>query len=367
MRLTAKVKLQPSMEQHVQLLRTLEEANAACNHISQRAWDEQTFKQFPIHRLTYREVRNQFGLSAQMVVRCIAKVADSYKVDRDTMRVFKPHGAIAYDSRILRWLVDEQEVSIWAIGGRQPISFVCGERQLELLQAQRGESDLCYIGGEFYLFATCDVEPLEPVDVEGFLGVDLGIVNIAVDCDNNTYAGNHINRMRERYARQRAQLQAKGTKSARRKLKQLSGAEARFRHDVNHRIAKRLVQLAKDTGRGIALEDLSGIRDRATVRKSQRRLHHSWAFYDLRKKIEYKAELAGIPVVLVDPRNTSRTCPVCGCVDKRSRKSQAEFSCIRCGYSAPADYIAARNIARRAAVTQPAVCSDRFAEQFAAD
>jgi transposase len=61
---------------------------------------------------------------------------------------------------------------------------------------------------------------------------------------------------------------------------------------------------------------------------------------------------------LVDPRNTSRMCSQCGHCDKANRKSQAEFSCQRCGYSTHADYNAARNIAQlgeRAAVNQPIV------------
>ena len=62
---------------------------------------------------------------------------------------------------------------------------------------------------------------------------------------------------------------------------------------------------------------------------------------------------AGVPVMFVDPRNTSRTCSHCGFVDKRNRRSQAEFLCIRCGHTANADLNAARNLATRAAVKRP--------------
>jgi IS605 OrfB family transposase len=106
---------------------------------------------------------------------------------------------------------------------------------------------------------------------------------------------------------------------------------------VNHRISKQLVAKAKDTGRGIALEELGGIRDRVTVRKSQRATLYSWSFAQQRAFIEYKARLVGVAVVVVDPRNiiplwgTSRTCPSCGCVDK-NRPSQSRFSCVTCGF-----------------------------------
>ena len=75
---------------------------------------------------------------------------------------------------------------------------------------------------------------------------------------------------------------------------------------------------------------------------------HNWPFFQLRSFIEYKAALAGIPVIPVDPRNTSRECPECGCIDKRNRKSQSEFSCVSCHVAGVADHFAARTIAARA-------------------
>src|SRR5690606_39939031 len=104
---------------------------------------------------------------------------------------------------------------------------------------------------------------------------------------------------------------------------------------------------------GIALEDLTHIRTRTTVRKAQRREHASWSFFQLRSFIEYKARVAGVPVVAVDPRNTSRTCPDCGCIDKANRKSQSELLCTSCGFAGHADVIAAGNIRRRAVVMRP--------------
>ena len=136
-------------------------------------------------------------------------------------------------------------------------------------------------------------------------------------------------------------------------MKKRRRKEARFARDVNHSISKRIVAKAKDTAHGIALEELGGIRERVTVRRRQRATLHSWSFHDLRAKIEYKAALSGVPVVMVDPRNTSRTCPSCGCIDKRNRPSQSSFLCVVCGFAGVADHIAAGNIARRAAVDLP--------------
>ncbi len=148
-------------------------------------------------------------------------------------------------------------------------------------------------------------------------------------------------------------MQKKGTKSAKRRLKRLSGKERRFANDLNHRISKSIVAKAQRTGRGIALEDLRGIRERVRLRKLQRATLHSWAFRDLVWKLQYKAERAGVPLVFVDPRNTSRECPACGHTERANRPTQALFRCRVCGCSGPADHFAAVNIARRAAVIQP--------------
>jgi putative transposase len=158
MQLTAKVKLLPTPEQVNALKQTLETANAACNYVGERAWEERSFRQYSLHKLVYYDVRERFGLSSQMTVRCISKVADAYELDRKTKRTFRETGAIAYDSRILSWLAGKQTVSIWTMDGRQTISFACGDRQRELLQHQQGESDLALIDGAFYLLATCEVE-----------------------------------------------------------------------------------------------------------------------------------------------------------------------------------------------------------------
>ena len=86
--------------------------------------------------------KNEFNLTAQIVVRCIAKVADAYKLNKETQRKFKPLGAITYDSRILSWKTNKQFVSIWTINGRLKIPYVCGDRQKNFLISSRGKQTL---------------------------------------------------------------------------------------------------------------------------------------------------------------------------------------------------------------------------------
>ena len=355
MKLIAQVKLQPAPEQADMLLETLKRVNAAANYTSEYAWTNGVFRQYDLHHALYYDLRQRFQLTAQIVVRLLAKVADGYKLDRKTKRTFKPHGSIAYDKRILSWNLTAQTISIWTVAGRQTIPFVAGDYHLRLLASMQGEADLIYRNGNFYLHQTCEIDEPPTDDVSEFLGVDLGVANIAVDSDQTVYQGKTVKNVRFRHRRLRAKLQRKGTKSAKRRLRKLSGKERRFATHTNHTISKRIVAAAKDTGRGIALEDLKGIRDRVRLRRSQRATLHSWSFYQLRQFIEYKSALAGVSVIAVDPRNTSRTCPACGCIDKRNRPDQATFSCVQCNFSGLADHIAAVNIGRRAVVSPPNV------------
>jgi IS605 OrfB family transposase len=357
MKLIAQLKLLPTPEQADTLKRTLETANAACDCISSVAWETRTFGKFALQKLCYQEVRETFGLSAQMVIRALAKVGDAYKLDKQTKRTFRPLASVAYDDRILSFALPASSISIWTLNGRQAVSFVCGERQRRMLATRQGESDLLYHRGAWYLLVTCEVEEPDPQDVDDVLGIDLGVSNIATDSDGAIYSGSTVKSMRYRHRRLRDKLQKKGTLSAKRRLRALSGQEARFAKDVNHTISKRIVREAQRTKRGIALEHLKHIRTRVRARKSQRTVLHSWSFFQLQAFVAYKAALAGVPTVLVDPRNTSRTCPSCGHIAKANRKTQATFKCVQCGCAGHADTIAAGNIRvlGRAAVMQPHV------------
>jgi len=359
MRLTIQLKLLPTPDQADALRRTLMQANAACDYISQVAWETQTFRQFPIHRLTYQAARETFGLAAQLAVRCIAKVADAYKLDRKVQRTFAPMGAVAYDERILSFAMPDSSISIWTLNGRQAIPFVCGERQRALLPFRRGESDLAFVRGDWYLFATAEVETPEPIDVDDVLGIDLGVTNIAVDSDGTIYSGKANKKVRYRHRRLRNKLQRLGTLGSRRRLRILAGQEARFAKQINHCISKGIVAKAKRTKRAIAVEDLTHIRTRVRARRSQRATLHSWSFAQLQAFIAYKAVGCGVPMHRVDPRNTSRTCPKCGHVAKANRKTQSSFVCLSCGFAGLADRIAAENIRvlGRAFVNTP-YCSD---------
>ena len=353
MKITSQVKLTTTNEDKQSLINTMYEFNSACNTISEYAWEFSEFGKFGIQKMIYYPLRDCFDLSAQLIIRAISKVADSYKPDKKTKREFRKVGAITYDTRILSW--KDNCVSIWTRDGRKNIPYVCGDLQKEQLKFQKGETDLVYKDGGFYLYTTCDIPEKELQEVNQYLGVDIGIKNIAVDSLENIYSGAHCISLRKRYLRLRKKLQSKGTKSAKRLLKKRKAKERRFAKDINHQISKKIVETAQRHSVGIALENLKGIRIGATVRKGQRYQLNTWAFHDLQQKIFYKAKREGIEVRIVDPQYTSQECSCCGHIEKSNRKTQSLFSCKSCGYTVHADINAACVISSRAVVNRPNV------------
>ena len=370
MKLVVAVRLYPDAAQEAALRDTLALCNQAANLVSARAFQARVTGKQSLQRLVYGDLK-EMGLSAQPAIHVARKVAGAYATLKASIRAgnlgepgsrrrvkaesrairFRPDAAQPFDDRCLSWQPARRTVSIWTTAGRiAQIPFRCSDAQYQQLREhRRGESDLVHRDGKWYLYATCDIPEPDLAEPDGFTGVDLGIANIATTDDGTRHSGKHLNRHRHRNRALRRKLQAKGTKSAKRLLRKRARKEARFATGTNHLIAKRIVTEAERTGRGIALEDLTGIRARVRLRKPQRVTLHSWAFAQLGQFIAHKAARAGVPLVYVDPAYTSQMCSSCGHISKNNRPSQATFCCTSCGFAEHADVNAARNIAARGA------------------
>ncbi len=359
MKLTLQIQFFPDKEQAGKLQSTMERFNKACSWLAERAYELCVANKIKLQQLFYYDLRVKFGLSAQMASLCIRHVGGIFSRDKSIKPVFRKHAAMPYDSRIMTFKGVDR-VSLLTLEGRVIVPFVMGERQHERFRLAKRQSDLVRRkDGKWFLLVTIDVPDKTPIPATDFIGVDLGVVNIATDSDGEVYTSDKVEDVRQHYRKTRRSLQQKASrrkrsgkrpKNVRRKLKGLSGRERRFKAGINHCISKKLVEKATDTNRGIAVEELTGIRDRARFRKAQRDKMSKWSFAELRGFIEYKAKLAGVPVIAVDPRNTSRTCPECGHIDKGNRLVRGIFLCRQCGYFGHADVAGAINISSAAKV-----------------
>jgi len=362
------VKLLPSPDEARALGDELNAVNDGANWVSSVAFETGTTREYALRKLVYAGLRER-GVKSVAAQQLIKKVVDAYTALRANIKagnlgkegskrrtnaqskpiVFCDDAAQAYDHRNMGWDIDAQTVAITTMSGRlKGISFICSPEQLKTLaQHRKGEADLLCKGGTWYLYATCDVPEARQYEPDGFIGVDLGIINIATTSSGYKAAGRKLNRYRKRQLNLRRKLQKKGTKSAKRLLKKQAGKEARRAKDLNHCISKTIVTTAERTGHGISLEELKGIRERVRLRRPQRVALHSWAFAQLGDFIVYKARRAGVPLVFVDPAYSSRQCAECGHLDRLNRASQAMFICRGCGVVAHADRNASRVLARR--------------------
>ena len=173
------------------------------------------------------------------------------------------------------------------------------------------------------------------------VGIDRGIKNIAVLSNNMFFNAGQLRSIKGRYRHNRSELQHAGTRSARRKLKELSGRERRFVQNTNHVISKQIVNLSCDL---IALEELgsAGMRKRNNGKRVNTMLG-SWSPFQLEQFIEYKAQESGKTVIYINPGYTSQRCSSCGYIDKNNRKGSI-FHCLNCNLELHADLNAARNI-----------------------
>ena len=359
MQLTIKIKLLADQTQREVLLRTMTAFNKGANDAAKAGFENRVFSQPSIHRLVYYRIRESHGLNAQLAVRSIGKAVESFKRDKNVCPNFKPRSAVVYDERIMRFK-GLTHVSLASLDGRLVIPIVVAGYQTEKLQAaiKTGQADLVYIKGVFYLLLSIQLPDTPKLSATGVLGVDLGVAQIAVDSEGNAYTGADVEQYRIKTQALRTALQSCGTRSAKRHLKKIRTKESNYRRTKNHQISRRIVDLAKARSLSIALEELRGIRQRTRFGKSQRARMSGWAFHQLRSFIEYKAALVGVSVIVIDPRNTSRTCNQCGHCDKANRKTQAEFECLKCGHAVNADLNASRNIRDKGRVIWPIVTND---------
>ncbi len=350
--LTVSCKLNPSQAQAAEIEDTLKAFADTCNWINQNT-PAKLRNKVRIQSLIYQDIRSKFGLSANLAIRAINRVAANRKTALKggfSVQSFDPT-SIDYDARIFAFREKDESISVTLLKSRQRIKLILGDYQRDGLRGSKPTSaTLCKKCSEYYINIQVKSEVPEQIQTDKVLGIDLGITDVAVTSEGWKFGGETIKNIKNHYASMRAVLQqraVKGTRSSRRRCrelqKQLSGKEARYQKQINYEISKVIVARAQEIHAKIALEDLTGIRENVNQKEGmdQRRRINGWAFYQLKQFLEYKALQVGIPLVLVDPAYTSKTCHVCG---EKGIRNGKHFRCMHCGGSCDADFNGAKNI-----------------------
>ena len=374
------VHLHPTPEQAALLKRTLDEHTACFNAVARLGFTEKRRNGVDLHKETYYELRHQYpDLPAQLVCAARVKATEAVKSALTWQKkhaahyakkvaqakkkgkpipVFKPVKCprasfcpVRYDARSswVKW--NSMTASLATVAGRVELSFTVPRHAQQYIGYRTCSADLCYRNGTWRLHITVSIpEPLIPATGD-VLGIDLGLNRPAVTSSRQFLGERRWKEQERRIFRLRRKLQKRGTKSAKRHLKKLSGQLFRQRRDHDHVLSKRIVQNAP-AGSTIVLENLTNIRETSKMRRGKKgskqrdtkRRMHSWSFAQLYGCIAYKAAWKGVQVVKIDPRHTSQMCSRCGHQARNNRRSQSLFLCRRCGYCLHADLNAAQNI-----------------------
>ena len=323
---------------------TLEQFADACNRILDTAQMEGVSNKTKLHHLVYKPVRAATDLKANHVCQAITRVVGNLKASYK-IKQFRPT-SILLDARTFKYEEDNQIVGITLVTGRKKFALLIGNYQRGLLKSHVPTSATLVRrkNGDYYIQICVNI-PTQPTGkTPKTIGIDLGRRSIAATSTGKTWSGQQLNQIRDRYSRVRANVQSKRTKSAKRLLRRLSGRERRFQSWLNHNISKQLVAEAKKLNSALVFEDLTNIRQSLNKKprsKKERRKTNNWAFYQLRQYVQYKAAIAGIWVLFVNPRYTSKTCARCHHVhpeeSKKSYRRDERYKCGNCGWEHNAD------------------------------
>lgn len=360
----------------------------ACTFISEYVFDHSFILNFmKLQEALYQTIRTEFGLKSQFTISAFKTVTARYKTVQEQLsqnpyRYQGKNGEWQFICRTLEWLpkpIVFRRPQADLVRGRD-YSFVTdknGQKMLSLNTLEKrirvsydlpknfkeyfdgkwsfGTGKLVSMNGKWYFHIpmTKSVPREFSMDcAKHVVGIDRGIRFLVTSYDEkgkvSFISGKEIQNKRETFQKVRAELQAKGTKSAKRALKRISGRENRWMSDVNHRISKTLVN-EYGTGTLFVLEDLKGVsfsEDLLGKRSVKDRQElRTWTFYQFEQDLKYKAQAAGSQVLKVRPDYTSQRCPKCGRIRKENRRNDIhEYVCDCCGYRSNDDRVGAMNI-----------------------
>jgi IS605 OrfB family transposase len=356
--ITAKIQIYVSDNQAQSLRITTSAYRKACNWLSKHIFETKNLNQTSLNNLYYSDLRNQFGLKSQMAQSVMKTVIARYKSAKSnghewSLIEFKlPEYDLVWNRD---YSLTKNQFSVNTLDGRLKLNYERKAMKKYFNGTWKfGTAKLVHKYKKWFLHIpmTKEYQVLGLADVNSIVGIDLGINFLATTYDSQGkttfYNGNIVKHKRGKFKATRKQLQMRQTPSARKKLKQIGSRENGYVTDVNHQITKALVD-KYPRGTMFVLEDLTGVRTATEkVRVKNRYVSVSWAFYQFRQMLEYKAELNGQKVIVVDPKYTSQTCPKCGHIEKANRNKKLHtFKCKNCQYQSNDDRIGAMNLHRK--------------------
>ena len=358
MTVTAKIQISVNADSKGLLDETMSVYSDACNYVSGYVFRTHDLKQFSLNKVLYSILRERFGLKSQMAQSVFKTVIARYKTILENQNEWiqpffkKPQYDLVWNRD---YSLTQNCFSVNTLNGRVKLPYF-SEGMSKYFNHdiyKFGAAKLVNKHGKYFLHipVTYDVEESNISDICNVVGIDRGINFVVATYDSKHksgfVSGKAIKQKRASYSKLRKELQMRQTPSSRRRLKAIGQRENRWTQDVNHQVSKALVE-SNPKHTLFVLEDLSGVRNATErVRTKDRYVSVSWSFYDLERKLIYKAKQNQSTVIKVDPRYTSQCCPMCGHIEKTNRNKKIHlFTCKNCGYNSNDDRVGAMNLYR---------------------
>ena len=349
-----------------QIVNTIKKYSKAISYISNQGFKHNVRNRYKLHHLVYYNARDKFNLPSQYIINAIRVASQTLKsvnTNKGSKPIFKEIMPLDFDRRTFTF--SSNKVRITLPNKRIDVPIEIPEYYWKYLDWSYQTMQIIYDKkiNRMFLHITFSRDIAIPYNSDGFLGIDVGINNIAVTSNKQFFNSKKIKHIKSKFRYLRSRLQCKGTRASRKLLKKISGREKRFMRQCNHEISKAIVS-SINIGDTIIMEDIKGIRG-CRVNRKQRYWLNNWSYYQLRRFIEYKGRLHGNKVILIDPRNTSKTCS--RCLSSRTRRKSSDFHCFACDYHLNADLNASNNLrlsgkflTTKAFVTKPYIPNDDF-------
>ncbi len=351
-KLTAKFKLKGTPEGLDALFSTYQEI---VNFLITYAFENKVTSFYRLKKETYKSLRKEYPeLPSHYLYTACQMATAIFKSFRKRKKKGKAKGNPVFKKEVV--MLDDHLFKLDLEAGIIKLSTLSGRIKLEFYPAKYHERFKDWKVGQAWLVRTPkgvflnvvfskEVEVSEP---KSFVGVDLNENNVTLSLPNGEFVQiiTHEREIRTGYYLKRRKIQKKLRSGKRRKelLEKYGQRERNRLNDLYHKLANKIVELAEEYG-GIALEDLTEIRDSIRYSAEMNGRLHRWSFRKLQSLIEYKAKLKGIRVVFVNPAFTSSLCPVCG--GKLSPNGHRVLKCSKCGFEADRDVVGSWNIRLR--------------------
>ena len=353
--LTIKMRVSPEPEYEKELISLIKRHREALNYSIKVIIENKLLSLSKAHKLLYNVLKERYGLPSKIAIDCYREaiaIAKSWLRNPNIGKIPRAKTPRLWLSHKYSYRVKDNYVEI--IGGYE-LRIIGWDRRYD--KYQNREARLTYKDGKMFLMITKGTPKPSKYTPKGILAVDVNEKHIVVGnshfeyifetaIEKALYYKQLAENLKKKYSspKYNAWLRRRGI---RKKIRYFHRKARNIIEDCAKKISHKITILAKHYQYAIAREDLTNLIESlkklpkeyrvGLIILSYRRLKH-W--------IDWQCEKNGVPIIVIDPKGTSITCPICN--SKLVKNGYRKMICLKCRFEADRDIVAVQNIERKA-------------------